>query len=229
MASMFFAAPPPPPISFSREIAPIMAMHCNGCHGAASGLTTRSYRELMLGGNLGKSVVPNDPKRSLLLDFLEGRRGERHRMPKDGRPLSEAQIAVIRRWIEQGAKNDNLEPKAYRLVRSGVPVEGTRVTRVLCRVNTTAYVTVIAKDPSQQTVLWTEVASLKSPKEGNDAGEPGATLCWELRAGVGWPKTVNLELTVQYATEKLSDIEFRTYMLEPGQRAADANSSACRL
>lgn len=212
---MFFAAPPPPPVSFSREIAPIMAMHCNGCHGAASGLSTRSYRELMMGGNLGKSVVPGDSKRSLLLDFLEGRRGERHRMPKDGRPLSAEQIAVIRRWIDQGAKNDNVARKAFRIVRSGVPVDATRVTRVLCRVNTTAYLTVIAKDPSLQTILWKEAASLKSPKEANDAGEPGATLFWDLRAGANWPATIELELIVQYATEEPSDIEFRAYMLEP--------------
>ena len=26
--------PPPPVISFSRQVAPIFAFHCNGCHGA---------------------------------------------------------------------------------------------------------------------------------------------------------------------------------------------------
>lgn len=211
---MFFVTPPPPPVSFSREVAPIMAMHCNGCHGTAAGLSTRSYRELMLGGNLGKAVVPGNSKSSLLLDFLEGRRGERRRMPKDGRPLSQTQIDTIRRWIDEGAKDDDLPPRAYRIVRSAVPVDAKRVTRVVCRVNTPAYVIVIARHPTQQTVLWTESASFKSPKEAGDAGEPGETVRWDLRAGTGWPTTVNFELTVQYATRELSDIEFRADMLE---------------
>src|SRR5437868_14938771 len=90
-----------PPVSYSREIAPVIAMHCSGCHGDSGGLNLRSYRDLMLGGNLGKIIVPGDPERSLIVHFLEGRRGESHRMPKDGRPLTVAQIGTIRRWIEQ--------------------------------------------------------------------------------------------------------------------------------
>jgi hypothetical protein len=150
-------------------------------------------------------------------------------MPKDGRPLSHSQVDTIRRWIGEGAKDDDSPQKAYRTVRRGVPVAATRVTRVLFRVNTTAYVTVIARDPSRQTVLWTEVGSLKSPKEAGDAGEPGETICWDLRAGIGWPSIINLEFTVQYAAEELSDMQFRGYMLEPGTGAADASAPICRL
>src|SRR4051794_34217687 len=96
---MWFAAPAPVPVSFSRDIAPILAMHCNGCHGDSGGMSTRSYAELMAGGNLGKVIVPGDPSRSLVIHFLEGRRGPEHRMPKDCRPLSDAQIELFRRWI----------------------------------------------------------------------------------------------------------------------------------
>jgi hypothetical protein len=226
---MFFVPPPPPPVSFSREVAPIMAMHCNGCHGNAGGLSTRSYRELMLGGNLGRAVVPGDPQRSLILDFLEGKRGERHRMPKDGRPLSPSQIETIRRWIAQGASDDDSHPNAYRTVLSGVPVSATRMTRVVLRVNKSAYVTVIARDPSRKTTLWTEVGSLKKPKEAGDIGEPGQTICWDIRAGTGWPTAVDLELTVQYATEELRNLEFRAYMFEAGAPGADASAPVCRL
>jgi hypothetical protein len=224
---MFFVPPPPPPVSFSREVAPIMAMHCNGCHGHAAGLSTRTYRELMLGGNLGRAVVPGDPERSLIVDFLEGRRGERRRMPKDGRPLSGSQIDTIRRWIAEGANDDDLPPNAYRTVLPGVAVSAARVTRILFRVNTTAYVTVVAKDPVRSTALWTEVGSLKKPKEAGDVGEPGETICWDIRGGTGWPTSVDLELTVQYATEKLRDVEFRANMLEAGAPAVDASTPVC--
>jgi hypothetical protein len=225
---MFFVPPPPPPVSFSREVAPIMAMHCNGCHGNAGGLSTRTYRELMLGGNLGRAVMPGNPERSLIVDFLEGRRGERRRMPKDGRPLSGKQIDAIRRWIAEGANDDDSPPDAYRTVLTGVAVSATRVTRVLLRVNTTAYVTVIARDPSRTTELWTEVGSLKMPKESGDIGKPGQTICWDIRGGTGWPTAVDLELTVQYATEEVRNVEFRADMLE-APAPADASISVCRL
>lgn len=78
---MFFWAPPVPPVSYSADVAPIFAMHCNSCHGGAGGLSTRSWKELMQGGHLGKLVIPGDSDRSLLLHFIDGRRGAEQRMP----------------------------------------------------------------------------------------------------------------------------------------------------
>ena len=45
LANAVVTPPPPEPVSFSRDIAPIMAMHCNTCHGESGGISTRSYRE----------------------------------------------------------------------------------------------------------------------------------------------------------------------------------------
>jgi hypothetical protein len=226
---VFFVPPPPPPVSFGRDVAPIMAMHCNGCHGNAGGLNTRTYQELMAGGNLGRAIVPGDPERSLVVHFIEGRRGERHRMPKDSRPLSPSQLATIRKWIAEGAKDDQSHPDAYRTVLLGVPVSAARVTRVLVHVNTTAYVTVTAKDPVKGTVLWAEVGSFKIPKEAGDVGKPGETICWDVRGGSSWPASVDLELTVQYATEELRDVEFRANVVEDGAPTAVAGTSGCHL
>ena len=52
------------------------------------------------------AVIPGDPERSLLIHFIEGRRGEAHRMPLGGRSLSPAEIEMFRRWIAEGAKPD---------------------------------------------------------------------------------------------------------------------------
>lgn len=210
---MFFAAPPPPPVSFSREVAPIFALHCNGCHGDSGGFSTRSYREVMTGGNLGRVVVPGDPARSLLMHFLEGRRGAQHRMPKDSRPLPDAQTDTIRRWIAGGAKNDNLPVKRYRIVRAGVAMEKSRITRVFCRVNTAAYLTVRMRDPRNGRTLWSEAASLKSPKEGSNVAEPGQLISWDLRAGANWPKRVTLELSIEYAASEPKGTEFYAQLL----------------
>ena len=205
---MLLAVPPPSPVSFGREIAPIMALHCNSCHGEAGGLSTRSYADLMRGGNLGAVIVPGNADGSLLIYFLDGRRGDQHRMPQGGRPLSAGQIATIRRWIDEGATDDDAQVKSYRLTRPGVRMERGKITRVFCRVNTAAYLSVTMRDPNDGRLLWSEVASVKKPKEGGDAGEPGQTITWDLRAGTGWPDVVTLELSIEYAASEPRGTEF---------------------
>lgn len=53
-------------------------------------------------------VTPGDPESSYLIHKLEGRSGIVGRqMPFSGPPfLTDGQILVIKRWIEEGAKND---------------------------------------------------------------------------------------------------------------------------
>ena len=205
--------PPPEPVSFSRDIAPIMAMHCNTCHGEAGGISTRSYREIMLGGNLGKVIVPGNPDASLLIYFLDGRRGENNRMPKNGRPLSSTQIATIRRWIAEGAKDDALPVQATRLTLRDVPMRQGRITRIFCRLNTEAYLMLTMRDPQQDRALWTEVATVKKEKEPSDTGAPGQLLSWDLRPGQGWPETATLELSIQHAASEPKGTEFYARLL----------------
>jgi len=66
---------------------------------------------LMLGGSLTQTIIPGDPDRSLIVHFIEGRRGGNHRMPLDAPPLKREQIEMIRRWIAEGAKSDISKPK----------------------------------------------------------------------------------------------------------------------
>src|SRR5881396_399954 len=93
-------------VSYSREVAPIFALHCNSCHGdsgIAGGLVTGTHADLMKAGD---AIVPGDPDRSQVVQFIEGRRGEEHRMPLGKPPLTDRQIRVIRRWIAEGAEAD---------------------------------------------------------------------------------------------------------------------------
>ncbi|MDQ6678831.1 MAG: hypothetical protein M3Z09_16225 [Acidobacteriota bacterium] len=95
-------------VSYTHEIAPILRQHCVHCHGqdgvASNGLDLRSYKSLRQGGNIGDDVVPGRPDASVLMHFIEGRRGQEHRMPLHRRPLTTAQIELIRRWIMEGAR-----------------------------------------------------------------------------------------------------------------------------
>ena len=56
----------------------------------------------LTGGATGAAVVPGNSEESLLVRRVLGLDDE-ERMPKDGDPLPEAQIALIRAWIDQGA------------------------------------------------------------------------------------------------------------------------------
>jgi mono/diheme cytochrome c family protein len=94
--------------AFSRDVAPILRRNCVRCHGQDgvmdNGLDLRSYNGVMRGGNIGDDVVPGKPDRSVIVHFIEGRRGPEHRMPLHRKPLTPGQIALIRAWIEEGAK-----------------------------------------------------------------------------------------------------------------------------
>ena len=96
-------------VSYSREIAPLLLKHCGACHGERRSVprgdfSVATYKDLMQGGGLTQTIIPGDPERSLLMHFIEGRRGETFRMPLDAPPLTRAQIDLIRRWIAEGAK-----------------------------------------------------------------------------------------------------------------------------
>jgi len=90
------------PIEFERDIAPIFATRCLRCH---SPNNKKGEISLATGDDLKENdlVVAGDPDSSHLLDVLTAVDGKRPEMPKDGEPLSDKQIGLIRRWIDEGA------------------------------------------------------------------------------------------------------------------------------
>ena len=72
-----------------------------------SGFELRDYETLMKGTQYGPVVLPGDPLTSVLVMLIEGRADPSLRMPHgDAKPLERAEIETIRRWVEQGAKNN---------------------------------------------------------------------------------------------------------------------------
>lgn len=100
-------------VSFSTDIRPILDEHCMECHKVGgegqskSGFSMATYDDLMKGTKFGPMVIPGDTLTSNLLVLIEGRADPSIYMPRgDHGPLSEDQIVLIRKWIEQGAKNN---------------------------------------------------------------------------------------------------------------------------
>jgi len=96
------------PMDFEKQIRPIFTAHCGDCHGAEAeegGLRLHHKASAMAGGNRGAVIRPGDSAESLLIRFVSGQDPEIFMPPKDsGEPLSAEQIALLRSWIDQGAK-----------------------------------------------------------------------------------------------------------------------------
>ncbi len=97
------------PTTFERQVRPILKAYCLDCHGGGDELKgkldLRQARSAMRGGKSGPALVPGKPDDSLLLDRV--RDGE---MPPGEKKVPAAQVAVIERWITEGAKTLRPEP-----------------------------------------------------------------------------------------------------------------------
>lgn len=102
----------PQVVEFNRDIRPILSDNCFQCHGpdkakrkADLRLDTEEGAFAKLRDDEGHSIVRGKPGDSELFRRVSIT-DERKRMPpaKSGRKLSERQIELLRRWIEQGGK-----------------------------------------------------------------------------------------------------------------------------
>lgn len=93
-------------IDFHRDIEPIFKANCYGCHAGSkpqSQLRLDAGAAALRGGLSGKVILPGDAKGSRLIHRVKGQGGEQ-RMPLRATPLTDAQIALLERWIDAGAK-----------------------------------------------------------------------------------------------------------------------------
>jgi mono/diheme cytochrome c family protein len=100
-------------IDFERQVQPIIADHCLECHSQdkrKGGLSLATYTDALDGGRNGPAIRPGNSVRSLLIHRITG--VVEPQMPKDEDPLTPAEIAVVRRWIDQGARATPSSPPA---------------------------------------------------------------------------------------------------------------------
>ena len=88
-------------VDFERQIRPIFNSRCLKCHGPTEPKAelnlTRPDSALAL-----EAIVPGKPDAGSLLERIAATDASL-RMPPEGPPLSDAEIALLRRWIEEGA------------------------------------------------------------------------------------------------------------------------------
>jgi len=94
------------PVSYYKDIVPVFKRSCSGCHhpGKLKGqLDLTTFEAFKKGGKHGPAFQAGEPKNSRIIEEISG---EEPSMPEEGDPLTREEIALIERWIAQGAAND---------------------------------------------------------------------------------------------------------------------------
>jgi hypothetical protein len=118
------------PVSFYKDVRPLLVERCTMCHGAtngAGGVSLINFSGVSKVGPLLSEVVS----------------GPNPRMPKAGGPLAPAQVELIQRWVSEGAKDDtpagsgaeawwSLKPLSATVLPTGAgnPIDSFILTKV---------------------------------------------------------------------------------------------------
>jgi hypothetical protein len=98
-------------VCFVQDILPVILSSCGttGCHDAATheeGYVLTDYANI-----LKKGIVPGNASGSKIYKVVTDN-GEDRMPPSPRSPLTSSQIASLRQWIQDGAKNSNCPPAA---------------------------------------------------------------------------------------------------------------------
>jgi WD40 repeat protein len=109
--------PIPEKVSYYKDVRPIFQQHCQGCHQPAK--AQGGYVMTDFAGLLKKTdndefgVVPGKPDASSVYQQIIPHKDKKPAMPRGKDPLTDRDVTLIRKWIEQGAKDDT--PASARL------------------------------------------------------------------------------------------------------------------
>src|SRR5581483_1559583 len=104
LCGSFSSSAEPAKLTYADHVLPLLRDKCLGCHNAdktKGGLDASTYVKLMDGGSSGAVIKPGDPEDSRLF-LLAAHKAEPKMPPKDN-ALPADQLALLKRWIEQGA------------------------------------------------------------------------------------------------------------------------------
>ena len=91
--------------SFAKDVAPIFAANCAGCHAgnvAMGTLDLDTFAGIQKGGHSGPVIVSGKSGESLLYLRITG--AVTPAMPLNGKKLADGEIEIIREWIDAGAR-----------------------------------------------------------------------------------------------------------------------------
>jgi len=172
---------------FEKEIRPVLAEKCYGCHSSKlkspmGGLMLDTKAGLKAGGNSGIVVVPGNPKASRLVTALSYTETDL-RMPPTGK-LPDLKIAAFEKWIASGAVDPREDaaagPAAVSTAKKGMDIETGRKWWSFQPVNPVPAPkirnTAFAKQWTKEKVDWFILAKLEEKKLRPSPGADKMTL-----------------------------------------------------
>jgi mono/diheme cytochrome c family protein len=93
-------------VDFVKDIQPVLQQNCIKCHGPEKqkGKLRLDSRDAALeGGKYGPALVAGDGTRGELVRRISLPKTDDDFMPAEGEPLPKEQIALIKKWIDEGA------------------------------------------------------------------------------------------------------------------------------
>jgi hypothetical protein len=100
------AAEPAKPVDYTREIKPILSDRCYACHGPDEKHREKNLRLDVRESAVKSAITPGDADASELADRLQAEERDYYMPPPSSKKprLTKEQIALIKRWINEGAK-----------------------------------------------------------------------------------------------------------------------------
>lgn len=131
-------------VDFQKHVVPILKKHCAACHNQEdyeAGFSVDSYSDLEEGSDGEAVFIAGEPDESLMIQLMTGE-SEPLMPPDDQLRPTDKEIAILKKWIEQGAEDSKDDPPKKEKLDN----ESTRPAK---RVNTT----VTSADWSAQNIV----------------------------------------------------------------------------
>ena len=116
------------PVSYYKQIRPILQANCQGCHQPAKaqgGYVMTDFAKLLAGGDSKDktpAVLAGNPDKSLLYaQIVPNAKGEAE-MPKGKPPLLAMEIELLKKWLTEGAHDDTPANARQRYDQDHLPV-----------------------------------------------------------------------------------------------------------
>lgn len=90
-------------VSFTQDVAPLLAKHCGSCHIAKTSgqFSAKSYASLIKKGRKGETIVAGHPDQSRVVMLVETRK-----MPPRSPGIPDEELQILKDWVAQGAQFD---------------------------------------------------------------------------------------------------------------------------
>jgi hypothetical protein len=149
--------------TFPVDVQPVLAKRCVMCHGGAqqlAGVRLDNAADAMKGGYSGPIIMAGSSATSKLIERISSKK-EGFRMPPSGPALSDAEVAALKAWVDEGA----VWPTGVTIGRAVTPRKSTHWAYQPLQAATPPTVknTAWAKNPIDNFVLATLEAKNLTP------------------------------------------------------------------